>query len=486
MNAFWQHLTLMTLPLQQWQAASYLSFPIGRLRSWRKGSRLMQHTDAIGAGLVALVFVLAPFLPNNDLIGVLLAACGGYWLLLTLSDEVEPTTESTVQFQPRSGLTTPIHWLVLLYWGILTVATALSPVKQAAFSGWIKLTLYLLFFALAARVLRSPKVRNFVITSYLLTALAVSVYGLQQWFSGTKALATWVDPESTLSTTTRVYSYLGNPNLLAGYLVPAVILSLVAIVVWQGWLPKALAVTMTIVNAMCLSLTLSRGGWIGLAAATLALVALLAHWWSLALPKFWQTWGVPLVLGGMVSVLLLAIVVVEPLQERVRSIFSGTEDSSNRFRITVWQSVLQMIRDRPVLGIGPGNAAFNNIYPKYQRPRFSALSAYSIVLEVAVEAGIIGLICFLWLLLVTFNLGVSQVNRLRQSGDRTGFWLLAAIATLLGMFSHGLFDTILYRPQASTLWWLMIALIASYHQPLPQQPVPSLSDPSRADDLWAN
>jgi len=41
-----------------------------------------------------------------------------------------------------------------------------------------------------------------------------------------------------------------------------------------------------------------------------------------------------------------------------------------------------MIRDRPILGIGP--TAFNKIY-LYQRPRFNALSAYSILLEVAVK-----------------------------------------------------------------------------------------------------
>lgn len=54
-----------------------------------------------------------------------------------------------------------------------------------------------------------------------------------------KALATWVDPESPLAKTTRVYSYLGNPNLLAGYLLPAVVLSVVALVAWQGWIKKS-------------------------------------------------------------------------------------------------------------------------------------------------------------------------------------------------------------------------------------------------------
>ncbi|MFB8788478.1 MAG: hypothetical protein U7123_06420 [Potamolinea sp.] len=78
-----------------------------------------------------------------------------------------------------------------------------------------------------------------------------------------RALATWVDPESSSVGLTRVYSYLGNPNLLAGYLIPAVALSLAALFTWQRLLPKALALTMVIVNSACLVLTFSRAGWIG-------------------------------------------------------------------------------------------------------------------------------------------------------------------------------------------------------------------------------
>jgi putative inorganic carbon (HCO3(-)) transporter len=42
---------------------------------------------------------------------------------------------------------------------------------------------------------------------------------------------------------------------------------------------------------------------------------------------------------------------------------------------------------------------------------------------------------------------------------------MAAIAAMLGMLAHGLFDTVWYRPEVNTLWWLMVALVASYYQP---------------------
>ncbi|HEY9832765.1 MAG TPA: putative bicarbonate transporter, IctB family, partial [Stenomitos sp.] len=109
MNSVWQQLTLSNLQLYQWRGASYLYRLVGLLQSWRRGSYVMQWAEPIGALLVAVVLVLAPFVgrSNNALIAVLLIACGAFWVLLTLSDEAEP--------QPGfHSKVTPIHLLVLL------------------------------------------------------------------------------------------------------------------------------------------------------------------------------------------------------------------------------------------------------------------------------------------------------------------------------------------------------------------------------------
>lgn len=458
MNSVWQQFTLSNLRLYQWRSASYLYRVVGLLQSWRSGSLLLQWSEPIAALLVALVFALAPF-TSNALVGVLLVACGAFWLLLTLSDEVVSSPEL-----PK--LITPIHLIVLLYWGIYTVATALSPVKVEAAKGLGKLTLYLLFFALMSRVLRSQRLRSWIIGVFLHISLIVSVYGIRQYIFGAKALATWTDPTSESANVTRVFSYLGNPNLLAGYLLPAVALSLAAIFAWQRWLPKALAVTMFFLNSACLILTYSRGGWIGFVICLLLFLVMLVFWYSLQLPPQWRIWAMPSLLGISVAAIAIGVIFIPPLRDRAASMFVGREDSSNNFRMNVWSGVLDMIRDRPIIGIGPGNNAFNKIYPRFQRPRFTALSAYSIFLEVAVETGLIGFSCFLWLLVVTFNLGVQQLKRLRDGFNPQGFWLMAAISAMAGMLGHGLVDTVWYRPEVSTLWWLMVALIASYYVPL--------------------
>lgn len=440
--------------LHRWRGASFFYRLVGLLHPWQESSTLLRWAEPLGAALMVCVLGLGPFV-STSLIGVLLLACGGYWALLTAADKGD-----------RGGVTAA-HLLVLLYWGIAIVAVAFSPVGPEAFAGWVKLTLYLLWFALSARVLRVPRLQNWTVAAVLLVAAIVSVYGVRQQIFGAEQLATWNDPNSPLADDTRAYSYLGNPNLLAGYLIPAVSLSGAALFVWRGWVQKAAALVLLLTNAACLFFTDSRGGWIGLLAAGLAFALLLYFWWRPQLPKFWQIWLLPLVVASTVALLAAAIATVEPLQARFASIFAGRENSSNNFRINVWSAAIDMIRARPVIGIGPGNDAFNQIYPLFMRPNYSALSAYSIYLEVAVETGLVGLAAFLALVGSLLGRGWQGMLRARDLGNRQGFWLVAAVAGMVGMLAHGLVDTVWYRPQVNTLWWFLAALAVSAGSTLP-------------------
>ncbi len=459
MYSFWQRLTLSDLSLTGVLEASYLHRWVGSLQSWRQQSWLMQWGDEIGAILTSLIFIVSPFeksIPglSTETVGLLMIAVAAFWLLLTVSDE-------------KNAGVTPIHVTVLVFWAVSAIATGLSPVRDAAMGGLSKLSLYLLLFVMLARLCRSSRIRNWLIAIYLNTAFFVSGYGVHQSIYGAKQLGNWVDAESTLAKTTRVYSYLNNPNLLAGYLLPAIAFSLAAFFIWRGWVQKTLAVVMVAVNTYCLLVTYCRGAWIGLAIGIVVAAGLVYYWLRPQLPKFWRSWGFPIVLGSIVAIGGLAIMVIPSLHDRVLSIFSGSKDSSNNVRLEVWKAVSKMTHDRPILGFGPGDRVFKKIYPIYQTsPRFSAIGAYSVFLETIVEVGYLGFACLIWLLVVTANYGIQGLRRLRQTGDPQAFWLMAAIVSMVATIAQGATDTVWYRPEVQTLWWLTVAIVASFYQPV--------------------
>jgi putative inorganic carbon (hco3(-)) transporter len=420
---------------------------ISPLQAWRESSRLVSARFL--GGLLVILIATLPFLENAQT-GVIGAAAAIAWLMLWLSDRRDEADQSV-------PIWTPIHLPLISYWAIALVATLLSPVRVAAIDGMMKLTIYMLAFVSMNRMMRLGW-RSVLVGTYLVTALVVCVYAVQQWYLGAPELATWTDVTSETAGTTRVYSFLGNPNLLAGYLIPVLPLGAIAAIHWRSWGMKILAAIAAILGAFCITQTQSRGGLMGLAAEGFVLVLLLVYWWGKRLP----TWTLPVTFGGTAGAIALGTILIPTLRKRVGSIF-GTEDSSNAFRVNVWQAVLNMIKAKPILGIGPGNKAFNLVYPLYQRSGYSALGTYSVPLEITVETGIIGVICYSWLIFTIFRQAWIALNRLRSDRNASGLWIIAAIATIVGMMVHGLVDTVWYRPQVQLLWWLAIAIISSFY-----------------------
>ncbi len=450
----WRGFLLRDFAIEAWWQGSVLGRLSGSLRGWGKSSGLVQASDWIALGLVMLYWGFSAQ-TSTGILGLILlgmAALVGLGWLVETPDWLA------------------VHLPLGLFWGIATLATIFSPVPYAARDGWLKLTLYLAGYLLLHRLLRKPQYRDWVVGSLLLVSLVMGVYGLRQYFYGAAELATWVDPESGLAGVTRVYSYLRNPNLYGGYLIPVIPLGLAAMWIWPSWGAKLLAGFTTAVNLICLLLTYSRGAWIGGLAMLTLMAVLLVQWNTIHLPMRWRRWTLPALFAGGGATLLLGILTVRPLRLRVQSLFLGRVDTSNNFRMNVWAAVLDMIRDFPILGIGPGNVAFNRVYPLYQRGNFSALGSYSVPLELTLETGLLGSLTFAWFLLVLFDHAWRCWRSALGSRNPQGLWVAAGLAACTGMMAHGLVDTIWYRPQVQMLWWLAVALITANLGSLALQP----------------
>jgi putative inorganic carbon (HCO3(-)) transporter len=432
---------------QDWWRWSVPGQLTGSLAGWGSHSWVVTALEPVGL-LLIVAYWLGSSQAGTGVLGLILVGMAAVTVGLWLGQ------------RPVSPLLGP-QLLLLLFWGVATVATLLSPVRLAALDGWIKLTLYLAGFVLLHRLLQRPFYRHGIVGSLLLVSLGMAVLGLRQYFFGAAELATWVDPESGLTGVTRVYSSLRNPNLYGGFLVPVIPMGVAAVVAWRGWGLKILAAGITGMNLLCIGLTLSRGAWVGGVLAGLVITGLLLQWFWQGMPSWGRRWLIPGLVVGTGAVLTLGMLMVEPLRLRVLSFFAGRRDSSNNFRINVWLASLRMLSDFPWLGIGPGNRAFNRVYPLYQDPLYSALGAYSVPLELALEVGIPGAVLFFGIVIWVLRLGWQGWGIYLKLGDPRGLWMGAGLAAVIGMMAHGLVDTVWYRPQVQMLWWLSVALLTA-------------------------
>jgi putative inorganic carbon (HCO3(-)) transporter len=396
------------------------------------------------AGLVLCALMAGLPLVTRIGLSLLVLASGLLWLLIALRTPPGPLGEID-------------RWIL----GILALAllaTGFSPVPLAAAKGLVKLVSYLGVYALMRQLLSSAPIWwDRIVAALLAGELITSVVGIRQLYADTGELARWADPNSVADGTVRIYSSLENPNLLAGYLLPVLPLALVGLLRWPGLARKLFALTALVLGLAALVLTYSRGAWMGLVSQAGVIILLLAIRGTRTWPPLWRKLAPLLLLLGGAALLVVLVTQVEPLRVRVMSLLAGREDSSNNFRINVWLAALDMIQARPWLGIGPGNDAFNQIYPLFQQPKFNALSAYSIPLELAVEAGIPGLLAGIGLLVASLR-------------TATGLWrgdglfslpALAVIAVIAGLGVQGLTDTIFFRPEVQLSGWFCIATLAA-------------------------
>ena len=404
---------------------------------------VLRRLEWLAAILLMVLLSGLPFLSRSGL-ALVMVACGLIWLLWSLCT-------------PPVRVETPSSWLLVIL-GIAILATGFSPVPIAAIKGLLKLLSYLGVYALALKLLRQqPAWWDRLVAGLLGGGLLSSVLALRQLYASTEDLATWADPNSISAGTIRIYGPLGNPNLLAGYLLPLLPLATVALIRWSGVGSRLFAAITLVLASTATTLTYSRGGWLGMVAALAVLLLLLLLRSTRRWPLFWRRLLPLAVLLAGAMLLAVAAVKLEPIRTRITSLLAGRGDSSNNFRINVWLAAIEMIQDRPWLGIGPGNNAFNSIYPLYQQPKFNALSAYSVPLEILVETGFPGLIASLGLLISSMGKGLDSLS----SDAPMALASLGCLAAMAGLLVQGITDTIFFRPEVQLIGWFCLATLAS-------------------------
>ena len=287
--------------------------------------------------------------------------------------------------------------------------------------------------------IKTKKDLNTFVSVLLFSSLVVALLGVFQYFTGVEMRPEWLDTENNTDIAVRVYSVFLNPNILAEYLVLMTPLAVGMTWYTKSMRKKFLFLASTAVLLICLVMTLSRGGWVGIALAALAFVLLVDKRLILI--------AIPIVLGVFYAL-------PQKVLDRIISIGS-TVDSSNLYRIKIWKITKDVIRDNLIAGVGFGYTPFKETFEKYIRtmPIYHAHNTY---LEVAAEIGLIGFIFFMLLLFSVLK--YNYVN-LIKSEDKYYRYLGAGLyASIIGIMGHGLVEHFLYIPRIIFTFWIIIGI----------------------------
>ncbi len=267
----------------------------------------------------------------------------------------------------------------------------------------------------------------------------------------------------------------GYRNFAAMYLICAIPLAGLLFLASRAPSGLLLSGISTTLMGVYLVYTRTRGAWIGMAAALFIVGGLallhpgLRTPFLKALRSDFNRLKYILLLGCLALFILLA-----PLPARFQdtglqrfdekkagivSTVASIGQQEGRGRLAMWRHTLDLIRDHPLLGVGPGS--WKRAYPPYDqramiRRDSSPRRPHNDYLWIAAEHGLLGLAIYFWLLLAAFR----RLLTMARSPDP--FLRLAAplfALTLLSTLGHAVFSFPKEQPQAAMFPYLLFGII---------------------------
>jgi O-antigen ligase len=230
----------------------------------------------------------------------------------------------------------------------------------------------------------------------------------------------------------RAQAWYPSANHLALMLGRAWSFLLAGALLWRRWLWLPALCT-----GLGLLLTFSTGGWVGASVGALVVLACSKRR-DLALG-----FGGAAV-AGLLVVSMLAIAGVLP--ERLNPL-----RQTGGFRLDLWLSSIDMVRDHPILGIGLDNFAYlyQQLYLREGAAAEPNLShPHNWVLDFWLSLGLAGLVAFVWLL----------VRFWRLARARMSWYAVGALGAITDMLVHGFIDNSYFLVDLGFVFWLALAM----------------------------
>jgi O-antigen ligase len=324
----------------------------------------------------------------------------------------------------RERFEAPRFFWPLVAFSVLTlVSAAFSPRPQLSFADTKQLLLFLMV-PLVYRLASGTRGRT-LITIVVSVGAISAIYGIVQYqILGYDQLG--LRPRGTLG---HYMTYSGLVMLVIGTALARVLF---------GKQERTWAALVLPALAVAVAFTSTRSAWVGVCAAAALLLTL----------KDFR-------LVALLPILAALFFAVAPtnLTQRFWSMFD-TNDPTRRDRLAMMREGVDMIRDRPLVGVGPNMVEIR--YPEYRDP--SAVEQvnphlHNVPLQIAAERGLPTLVAWLtFIIVLTVDLG-----RLFWKG-RHPVLTTAALAAVVSMLAAGLFEHNFGDSEFLMLFLLLVTL----------------------------
>lgn len=246
----------------------------------------------------------------------------------------------------------------------------------------------------------------------------------------------------------RTVGSFGSPNVLGGYLTLVIPVAVSLLVATSSRVLKLTAALSSSLGLVALVLSQSRGAWVG-ATISITVLLIMLHRRRLLAPV--------LVLGIALGFVAVLIGFGALVLTRIQSPDNGAAVS----RIALMDLAFSVIAERPITGVGANNFAVS--LGPYLTPDFTGSwvsTVHNKYLLVWAEAGILGLLAWVWMVLASVRTGFATWKR-RLEG--LGTLSLGLALGVVGVMIHAFGEIYHGRPDVHMLY-IVIGLILAINR----------------------
>lgn len=334
-----------------------------------------------------------------------------------------------------------IGFFIIIFLGVYAVAAVTSFAMMNSFSIWAIYFVFISMYFVIINTVNTKKLLMNLLTVFVLSGFLVCLYGVAQYVFGWDTAQAWMDEEMFSDIKMRIYSTLGNPNVLGEYILLVLPASVGLMWVNKRFEAKVVYAAVSALMFGALILTFSRGCWIGIMAAAAIFITFAAG----------KLWGL-----GLIALPIIPMILPQSIINRFSSI-GNMEDSSTSYRVYIWMGTLAMIKDFWLSGIGMGQKAFTQVYPFYSYNGIVAPHSHNLFLQILVESGIVGIAVFL-IIAVLFLRRVMTGYQAGGKGDSLSTIMTALSAGVCGFLLQGMFDNCFYNYRVMLVFWCVLAM----------------------------
>jgi len=351
---------------------------------------------------------------------------------------------------------------IILFLLSATISIFISPNLRSALgiykAYFIEPILFLIVFI---NVINKEKLkRAFVLLCFC--AFVLSAFAIYQKFTGAFIPTTHWAAESTRRTTS-VFPY---PNALALYLAPIItlLIGLVPLLFKnldlknylkiKNYKIKNLLVTsywllVIITSLLAIYFTKSKGALIAI--FTCLIFYAIFH-------KPYRKYFITIIGISFISIFLYFSISNTSINLQGSPTVEG--GGSLDTRLEMWSETWAMLKTQPIFGAGL--AGYQTLVAPFHQKDYIEIYLYphNIILNFWSELGFLGLIAFIWIIIIFYINGFknnqSEISELLITGYSLRVTIMAAMTTLL---IHGLVDVPYFKNDLSILFWLIIGSI---------------------------